>query len=267
MQDIREAFGRGEIHTIEATFGDQRVVGNVLHVKDVYKRHDEMYDELREIPERYVDKTTNGWGKSGMEKSRWNTNVTDRKVKGNVGDPDPSKRRNSEYPYSKLARTRSLRKKLTKLGRTLNIPALMNLNAEVNYYGIKKPSDKKPPAVAPGIGFHIDFERNIVIAFNLGTHRILCLTPFCGSQPIGAQLQIQLAPGDMYIFDSIASGVSYRGAHIRHAASGGRGDLKYIERLNNALKAKLKKKAENPAWVQSEETKAILAGNGPTIRI
>jgi len=58
--------------------------------------------------------------------------------------------------------------------------------------------------------------------------------------PTGPRTQITINPGDMYIFDTEAAGTSIRGKHIRHWASGGRGDLTYIERLEKQLVKKVK---------------------------
>ena len=66
----------------------------------------------------------------------------------------------------------------------------------------------------------------------------------------------------MYIFDMPAAGTSMRGTHIRHWASGGRGDLAYIDQLEKQLVKKVKIMSKHPTTRElSEAAKFILENN------
>lgn len=220
-----------DLHTISGP-----VTGHVLVIKKFVPLPmlRDMTAEVKALP----NYDTMGWfrGKC-LNKSRWNTQLTDRDVQGNIPEPNKDLRKSSENSFENAPKCKEFRDYLsdwTHLGMDTK-----NLKAEANIYGITKP-EGKPPNVAPGIGPHVDGERNTVIATNLMGQRMLCLCPYLDAQPAGPRTQILIQPGDVYIFDTIAAGTSIRGPHIRHWASGGRGDEKYIQNIENQLVKKVK---------------------------
>ena len=218
------------------TISGRNVTGHVLVIRKflpMYMLRD-MIAEVKALP----NYDTMGWfrGKC-LNKSRWNTQITDRDVQGNIPEPNKDLRKSSENSFERAPKCRELRDYMSEWAREgLDTK---NLKAEVNVYGITKPGGK-PPNVAPGIGPHVDGERNTVIATNLIGTRELCLCAYEDAQPSGPRTQIRIEPGDLYIFDTIAAGTSIRGPHIRHWASGGRGDEKYIQNIEKQLVKKVK---------------------------
>ena len=253
LQKIRQHLSlRTHMFKVSGEFSE-KIEGHVLVVRDFLGEitRFNMINEIKAMP----NYDTKGWfrGKC-LNKSRWNTQLTDRDVQGNIPEPDKDKRRSSENSFDKAPWTREIRNIIstwTSLGLDTN-----NLKAEANIYGITKPGGK-PPKVAPGIGPHVDGERNIVIATNLMGQRQLCLGAYHNAMPIGPRLQITINPGDLYIFDTIAAGTSIRGTHIRHWASGGRGDLAYIDKIEKDLV----KKVKGMKAPLSEAAKFILENN------
>ena len=244
---------RTDMFKVSGEYQD-RIAGYVLVVRDFLGEitRFNMINEIKALP----NYDTKGWfrGKC-LNKSRWNTQLTDRDVQGSIPEPDKDKRRSSENSFDRVPWTREIRNILstwTSLGLDTN-----NLKAEANIYGITKPGGK-PPKIAPGIGPHVDGERNIVIATNLMGQRQLCLGAYYNALPIGPRTQITINPGDMYIFDMPAAGTSMRGTHIRHWASGGRGDLAYIDQLERQLVKKVKIMGTQPNRELSEAAKFIL---------
>ena len=130
---------------------------------------------------------------------------------------------------------------------------MQQLNCEVNFY-------LKDTKTLQGIGPHTDKERNIVIGICAGlSDRALCLRAFQGVQPVGDTVRINLSPGDMYAMCGTAKGCgSLQRPHIRHWATGGKGTETYLKRVDDALKRKLKKRAEKEGWIMSPQTKGIL---------
>ena len=194
-----------------------------------------MIDEIKALP----NYDTKGWfrGKC-LNKSRWNTQLTDRDVQGNIPEPDKALRKSSENSFERTPQCKEIRRILStwaELGFDTK-----DLKAEVNVYGITKVGGK-PPKVANGIGPHCDGERNTVIATNLVGVRQFCLGAYLNAMPTGPRTQITLNPGDMYMLCTTAAGTSTRGPHIRHWASGGRGDLAYIDKLEKQLVKKVKR--------------------------
>ena len=220
-------------------YGDfhEKIVGYVLVVRNFLSEttRTKMVSEIKALP----NYDTKGWfrGKC-LNKSRWNTQLTDRDIQGNIPEPDKSKRMSSENSFDKAPWSLGIRNKFSAWGAE-GLDTI-NLKAEANVYGITKPGGK-PPKMAPGIGPHVDGERNTVIATNLMGQRQLCLGAYHNAMPIGPRTQITINPGDMYIFDTIAAGTSMRGTHIRHWASGGRGDLAYIDKIEEELVKKVKR--------------------------
>lgn len=257
----------GQIYKVDASFNGETVKGRVLHCKNFLSKeeHDALYAEIRGVPEPFIDKKMiNRLNGKLCNKSRWNSNLTNDTVAGNIADHI-----SSQFPFEKMPEASKLRNKVSILGDLTHVEKIKDLFGEINYYGIKKENEKTAPKVAPGIAPHIDQERNLVLGLNLGASRILCVCPFAGPQPAGARLQLEINPGDLYAFDSkAAGGSSYRGLHIRHWASGGRGDAKYIADIDSAFHLKLKKKIEKmkekgKVWEQTEETKYIMEHKAP----
>ena len=116
----------------------------------------------------------------------------------------------------------------------------------------------------PGIGPHVDGERNTVVAVNIGATRELCLCAYNGIQTIGPRTQITLNPGDLYVFDVEAAGTKTSGMHIRHWASGGRGDKAYIAKIEAQHVKKLK--AKKGDWARSMYTLDLLNGKPQEVR-
>ena len=236
-------------------YGDfhEKIVGHVLVVRNFLSEttRTKMVSEIKALP----NYDTKGWfrGKC-LNKSRWNTQLTDRDIQGNIPEPDKSKRMSSENSFDKAPWSLGIRNKFSAWGAEgLDT---QDLKAEANIYGITKPGGK-PPKMAPGIGPHVDGERNTVIATNLMGQRQLCLGAYHNAMPIGPRTQITINPGDMYIFDTIAAGTSMRGTHIRHWASGGRGDMAYIDKIEKELV----KKVKGMKAPLSEAAKFILENN------
>lgn len=244
------------------------VVGKMLVVRNFYADHKVVLEELCGIPENYIDKQM--WiFQQCKNKSRWNTNVTDRLVVGDIGNPDPTKRVSSEVRFSDHPQMKKVRERLTHLGDVTGTGGLRNLLAEINFYGPNKALHHKPEE-PPGIGPHIDGERKKVVALNLGASRILRLCAYNGIQPTGYVTEVVLRPGDLYIFCESAAGDSYKGPHIRHWASAGRGDRKYMNKIDTALKRKLIKKrdllaSKGKTWVMSPEAIRIASGMPRTV--
>ena len=87
----------------------------------------------------------------------------------------------------------------------------------------------------------------------------MCLRAFQGVPPVGDAVRINLSPGDMYAMRGAAKGSgSLQRPHIRHWATGGKGTGTDVKRVDDALKRKLKKKAEKEGWEMSPQTKGIL---------
>lgn len=225
--------------------GPTHFQGHVLVVRNFIRQdqRQRMIDEINALP----NFDTKGWfrGKC-LNKSRWNTLLTDRDVQGSVHEPDKALRKSSENSFEKTPECKDIRRILSTW-TSMNLDT-ENLMAEANVYGITK-AGGKAPKVAPGIGPHVDGET--VIATNLVGQRLLCLGAYHNTMPTGPRTQITINPGDMYIFDTTAAGTSIRGRHIRHWASGGRGDIAYIARLEkelvkkvNAMKAPLSEAAQ-----------------------
>ena len=260
----------GQIYKIEASFNGDTIKGRVLHVPGFVKDHQALYEEIRAIPKPFIDTMMiNRLNGKLCNKSRHNANLTDEEVAGNIAE-----RVSSQFPFSKMPEATKLRNKFSILGDLVNVPKIKDLFAEINYYGIKKANEKKAPKVAPGIGPHTDGERNLVLGIALaddGESRILCVCPFFGPQFAGPRLQLELNPGDLYVFDrGAAGGSSYSGLHIRHWASGGRCDQKYIDSIDAGLHKKFLKKAKTMAdkgkeWHRTEETIQFMESKVATI--
>ena len=144
-----------------------------------------------------------------------------------------------------------------------------DLKAEGILYGIKMGG--KTPSVVSGIGPHVDGDRKTVIALNLGANRKLCLCAYHDMQTIGERTEIDLKPGDLYIFDYVAAGSSTRGFHIRHWATGGKGDEKYLERIEASHVKKLREKLarvtkKNKEWQMSTQTQRMLLGQKQQVK-
>ena len=272
LEEIRAETGlTSEMYRVQG--GNQQgqtVTGYVLVLRSVLPtKHQSICDELCNIPRKYVDTKMWSYG-SCKNKSRWNTNLTDNKVKGDMGNADPQSRHPSEFPFAELPALSLVRRELTRWACRTGITGLMNMIAEVNYYGIT-PEGKDKPSKPPGIGWHIDGERKKVAAMNVRRTRKFRLAAYDGVQPLGPVTEIKLYPGDMYILSSEASGTSYRGLHIRHCASAGRGNRHYLAQLDQALLNKLRKKkaameAANKPWQTTSETDRMLSGQGRTIQ-
>jgi hypothetical protein len=106
-------------------------------------------------------------------------------------------------------------------------PFLPPLCAEINHYGPNlKDTNKLHTADRCGIGFHGDSERPDVIGLVLGNiSKELHFQAFCGANPTGLRFVLTLAPGDLYVLDSVACGhkwaserASETTVHFRHAA-------------------------------------------------
>ena len=212
---------------------------------------------------------TKGWfrGKC-LNKSRWNFQLTDRDVKGSIEEPNKADRGSSEYNYKHLSACKHVLFRLNSLNTRLGVDT-KDLKAEGNLYGINQ-GGKKPPSVVGGIGRHVDGERNTVIAVNLGANRKICLCAYHNMQTIWHTTQLDLEPGDLYIFDRVAAGTSTKGFHIRHWASGGRNDAKYLDRIEASHLKKLKEKLarvteKNKEWKLSTQTQRLLCGNKATL--
>ncbi len=263
---LRNSGHNAYIYSVEDSLNT--VTGKVLVVRDFYGDHKAVLKELCGIPEKYIDKKM--WSfQQCKNKSRWNTNLTDRLVVGDIENPDPAKRVSSEVPFSDHPEIKEVRNRLTHLGLITGIGGLKDLLAEINFYGPNKALHHKPEE-PPGIGPHIDGERKKVVALNLGAKRILRLCAFNGIQPTGYVTEIALMPGDLYIFDEVAAGVSYRGNHIRHWASAGRADGKYMNKIDTQLKRKLCAKRDKIAkkgevWVMHPEARRIADGGVRTV--
>jgi hypothetical protein len=272
LEEIRAETGlTSEMYRVQG--GNQQgqtVTGYVLVLRSVLPtKHQSICDELCNIPRKYVDTKMWSYG-SCKNKSRWNTNLTDNKVKGDMGNADPQSRHPSEFPFAELPALSLVRRELTRWACRTGITGLMNMIAEVNYYGIT-PEGKDKPLKPPGIGWHIDGERKKVAAMSVRRTRKFRLAAYDGVQPLGPVTEIKLYPGDMYILSSEASGTSYRGLHIRHCASAGRGNRHYLAQLDQALLNKLRKKkaameAANKPWQTTSETDRMLSGLGRTVQ-
>ena len=87
-----------------------------------------------------------------------------------------------------------------------------DLNAEANYYfNIEK----------TGIGWHGDFERNIVIGIRFGDSMNLCFNWFHRFKPIGNKFTVTLNNTDLYIMSEKAVGQDWKKSSqltLRHAA-------------------------------------------------
>lgn len=252
LENIGQATG-ATIYKVKGLFDGERVEGTVLHIKGFIKpdQLQAMLDEIYSIPKAQFD--TKGWfrGKC-LNKSRWNFQITPNDVEGNIPEPDKHLRKSSEISFEHMPACYAVREILQ--------PWAKNLMAEGNVYGITKPG-QSTPKIAQGIGPHVDGERNTVIATNLKGTRQLCLCAYSDTQPVGHRTQITIEPGDLYIFDKIAAGTSTRGMHIRHWASGGRGDEQYLKKVERALVKKLKEKNKRGPWKTSIQTANLLLGN------
>lgn len=271
LEKIRAATGlTSQMYRVHGENNGGGVTGHVLVLRSALPTTQQsVFDELCNIPRGYIDTKMWSYG-SCKNKSRWNTNPTDNKVKGDMGNADPALRHPSQFPFSELPQLSLVRRELTRWGRLTGITGLMNMIAEVNYYGITPPGKEKPTK-PPGIGWHIDGERNKVCGVSAGRTRKLCLAAYDGVQPSGPVTVIKLYPGDVYFFDTIASGTTYRGPHIRHCASAGRGNRNYLDQLDKALYRKLlaKRTAMTKAgknWDTTPETDRILSGQARTIQ-
>lgn len=252
-QDISQFNWPIDTYTVKGTFKGETIEGTVLHVKN-FLSEDQiqgMLNEIYNIPQAQFD--TKGWfrGKC-LNKSRWNFQITDNDVQGNIPEPDKNLRKSSEISFQHMPTCKTIREFFQ--------PWAKDLKAEGNVYGITK-QGQKTPKIVQGIGPHVDGERNTVIATNLLGTRELCLCAYHNTQPIADRTQITIRPGDLYIFDKIAAGTSTRGFHIRHWASGGRGDIQYIRKVERALVKKLKEKNKRGPWETSIQTANLLLGN------
>ena len=234
--NIRQFLVNRKFRTHMFRVSGTQIQGHVLVVRNFIHgdQRQKMIDEIKALP----NYDTKGWfrGKC-LNKSRWNTQLTDRDVQGNIPEPDKALRKSSENSFERTPQCKEIRRILSSW-TSMNLDT-ENLMAEANIYGITKVGGK-PPKVANGIGPHCDGERNTVIATNLMGERQLCLGAYDKAMPTGPRTQITINPGDMYIFDTEAAGTSIRGKHIRHWASGGRGDLAYIDKLEKQLVKKVK---------------------------
>jgi len=268
-----------EMYKVYGKNNDKEVTGHVLVLRGALPTTQQsvalpttqsVVDELcNKIPPDNIDTMMWSWG-ACKNKSRWNTNLTEKKVKGDMENPNPELRHSSQFPFSELPEQSLVREELTRWGRLTGVSGLMNMIAEVNYYGITPPGKKKPSR-PPGIGWHIDDERKKVVGLSLVHSRKLRLAAHDGVQPAGAVTEIKLSPGDIYIFDTVASGTSYRGLHIRHCASAGRGNRHYLDQLEKALYRKLLAKRTAMAkadknWQTTAETDHMLSGHARIVQ-
>lgn len=253
----------GQIYKVQGSFKGQGLKGRVLHCPGFVKDPNALLDEIRAIPPPFIDvQMMNPLSGKVCNRSSWKSSLTDDTVSGDV-----SERKGSEYAFEKMPEAAKVRNKFGILGDLVNIEKLAGLNATCNFYGIKKGTET---SVAPGFGPRLDTEENLILCVHLGAPKILCVCPFFGPQLAGARFQIELQPGDLYAFDRCAAGgSSYSGLHIRHWASGGRCDQKYIDSIDAGLHkkflAKAKKMAEKgKTWDRTEETIQFMESNVAT---
>ena len=123
-------------------------------------------------------------------------------------------------PYADVKGLAELRDRITSLGLEMGIPKMCALNGEVNHYYDAKRCY---------IGFHGDGERPDVIGFVVGASKTLHFQGFCGADPVGERVKIDVGHGDLYMMCEVACGhhwVKERGVaaqrqgtiHYRHAA-------------------------------------------------
>ena len=253
----------GQIYKVQGSFKGQDLKGRVLHCPGFVKDPKALLDEIRAIPPPFIDvQMMNPLSGKVCNRSSWKSSLTDDTVSGDV-----SERKGSEYAFEKMPEAAKVRNKFGILGDLVNIEKLAGLNATCNFYGIKKGTET---SVAPGFGPRLDTEENLILCVHLGAPKILCVCPFFGPQLAGARFQIELQPGDLYAFDRCAAGgSSYSGLHIRHWASGGRCDQKYIDSIDAGLHKKFLAKAKKMAdkgktWDRTEETIQFMESNVAT---
>lgn len=216
---------RTKIYPIEGSF-QGHIQGYVLVVKDFIPEHKRiaMQREILNLP--HYD--TKHWvrGKC-IHKSRWTFQLTDRDLPGNILEPNKDLRTKSECNFERTPACKDIRNAFNTLGVTVN------LKAQGDIFGVTNTETHSvAKGIRPRIGNHI--------ATNIMGTRQLCLCAFHNAQPIGSRTQIQIEPGDMYIMDHVAAGTSLKGHHIRHWASGGRGDKKFIDRVERTIVKKIK---------------------------
>ena len=145
-----------ELYKVQGS--DTHVIeGHVLVIRQFIPNTQQMINEIKALPNYDIK----GWfrGKC-LFKSRWNTQITNRDVQGNIPEPNKDLRKSSENSFERAPTCKQVRDCFTGWA-SLGLDT-KDLKAEVNIYGITKPGGK-PPSVAPGIGRHVDGERNLVI--------------------------------------------------------------------------------------------------------
>jgi hypothetical protein len=185
-----------------------------------------IFDELLTVKPAYVDRHMWSYGKCKNKNARWNTNMTDAAVEGDIPNPNPKKRCSSQIPFSEYPAAKCARKSLHELGIKSGLD-LKDLKMEVNYYFPKG-----------YIGRHGDVERNLVIGGSVGTtDRVIQWCEYLRGKP-GKTYQAVLKPGDMYIMCGKASGVDWKKSSIltfRHCA----GSQAFVDKVtSDAVKRK-----------------------------
>jgi hypothetical protein len=235
--------------------------GHVMVVRGFLQQFNPMYpdllkDELCALSN--VDKVTRTFG-SVKKSSRYRALIGNNFVKGNLHEPDKSKRHSSQVPFSCVPNLQSIRQKLTDLGAATGVHGLDNLLGEINYYGVG--GEAQPRGMSP----HIRKESNNVAIIALGRNRRMRFSAYDGIQPDGPVTEVVIRKGDLVLFDEEATGMTYSGLHIRQWESGGRQNSKFMAAVDKDVRRKLHKKVEsmkakNKAWQQTDETEKILLG-------
>ena len=214
---LREPISYERLQQMGGTFHDLGMPEDrpaaILHLPGFFD-NDAMLRDLDSVPEDRVDKLMWSYQTCKNKNARWNTNFSDRSVRGDLGNEVPSKRFSSEVPFEEYPAMRAARK---KVGELVGEGGLL---CEINYYWADG-----------GIGLHGDVERNLVVGGNIGTEpRTIVWQKFHRFKPVGETLSIVLQPGDCYIMSEHASGQDWKRSSIvtvRHAA----GSEQYLKRI------------------------------------
>ena len=202
----------------------------VVVIRDFFNKG--IYQELLSVEPKYVDKNMWSYGTCKVKRKRWNTNITDETIEGDIPNPDPKKRCSSQVPFNEYPLLSAARKKIGKLGEILDID-VKDLFCEINYYFPNKGS---------GIGLHGDVERNLVWGGNIsdGTVRVIKWIGFQNNKPMeGREWQVVLNNGDCYIMSEHAAGTDWKKRSrptIRHCA----GNQEFVDKCTAAKNKKRK---------------------------
>ena len=193
---------------------------------------------------------------------RFNTNVTESCVEGDIPNPNPALRKSSQVPFKDFPKLQAAREKITALGRALGL-SLEGLFCEINYYF---------PGNRSGIGRHGDTERNMVIGGCVSdgsSQRVIQWCEYHRSDPVPGRLwELTLSGGDCYIMSGDAVGTNWNRSSkytLRHCA----GSRAFVDRITAAAVKKAEQKAakrQNKASKPQHKRKPPAAASQVTVK-